>query len=111
MSASGGLSPARTIRQRPNAIIKPATSFGIMPAPGDDSVPNGRSPLTANTTTPTATKTPPATWSVRRITSDRPRVLARAGAVIPSTLPIGADGGLDALGVGVPEGLELGLVE
>ena len=35
--------------ERRQAIIRPAISFGIMPAPGDDSVPNGRSPLSAST--------------------------------------------------------------
>ena len=37
-----------------NAIIRPAISFGIMPAPGDEMVPNGRSPLSANTSTPSS---------------------------------------------------------
>ena len=40
------------------AIIRPAISFGIMPAPGAERVPNGRSPLSANTTMPSATKAP-----------------------------------------------------
>ena len=33
----------------PNTIISPISSFGIMPAPGADSLPNGRSPESANT--------------------------------------------------------------
>ena len=60
-SASGALSPARPTSKRPNTIINPATSFGIMPAPGNDSVPTGRSPLSASTPIPSATKTLPAT--------------------------------------------------
>ena len=43
-----------------NAIISPAISFGIMPAPGAEMVPNGRSPLSANTSTPSAMKKRPA---------------------------------------------------
>ncbi len=45
----------------PNAIIRPSTSFGIMPAPGEASVPNGRSPLMAKTSAPAAMNAPPAT--------------------------------------------------
>jgi hypothetical protein len=41
--------------------MRPAMSFGIMPAPGAESVPNGRSPLMANTPIPSAMKAPPAT--------------------------------------------------
>jgi hypothetical protein len=36
-------------------------TFGIMPAPGADSVPNGRSPLTAKISAPSAMKAAPAT--------------------------------------------------
>ena len=43
------------------AIISPAISFGSMPAPGSDMVPNGRSPLIANTRTPNAKNATPAT--------------------------------------------------
>ena len=39
-------------QHEPNRIISPATSFGIMPAPGIDRLPNGRSPLSANTSAP-----------------------------------------------------------
>ncbi len=49
-------------------MSSPATSFGIMPAPGNDSVPTGRSPLSANTKRPKAAKTPPAMWSLRKVT-------------------------------------------
>ena len=38
-----------------------AITFGIIPAPGADSVPNGRSPLEAMITTPSAMNTAPAT--------------------------------------------------
>ena len=48
-------------RATANAIIRPAISFGIMPAPGSDMVPNGRSPLIANTRTPNAKNATPAT--------------------------------------------------
>ena len=66
--AKGALSFARRMSSRPNKITSPATSFGIMPAPGNDSVPTGKSPLSANTKRPKATKTPPAMWSLRRVT-------------------------------------------
>src|SRR5262249_31979836 len=66
--ATGALSPARRIRSNPNRMRKPATSLGIMPAPGNDSVPNGKSPLSAKTSAPKATKVPPTMWSVRRVT-------------------------------------------
>ena len=41
MLASGALSRAHTISMRPKNISAPAVSFGIIPAPGNDSVPNG----------------------------------------------------------------------
>ena len=43
-----------------NLYILTSTSFGIIPAPGDARVPNGRSPLMAKTSAPAAMNTPPA---------------------------------------------------
>ena len=44
--AAAGFRRRAANRTAPNAIIRPITSFGSMPAPGDASVPNGRSLLT-----------------------------------------------------------------
>jgi hypothetical protein len=38
-----------------------------MPAPGEASVPNGKSPLTARMSAPATTNAPPATWSLRKL--------------------------------------------
>src|SRR5712671_7104433 len=67
MSENGALAAPRTTRIAPNIIIRAQTSFGIMPAPGNANVPNGRSPLTANTASAAAMAAPPATWSARRV--------------------------------------------
>jgi hypothetical protein len=61
ISLNGLLDAAPRISATPNSIIRPVTSFGIMPAPGDDRLPNGRSRDSANTRTPKATNAPPAT--------------------------------------------------
>src|SRR5215468_4054156 len=69
MSENGALAPPRAIRVAPSRIIRAQTSFGIMPAPGNASVPNGRSPLTASTASAAAMAAPPAIWSVRNVIS------------------------------------------
>src|SRR5688500_12961957 len=98
MLANGGLDAAPRTTSPANSIIRPVISFGIMPAPGADSRPNGRSPLIAKTPMPSATNAAPATWSARS------RLLALDLADLPHGI-------LHALGVGVPECLELRLVE
>src|SRR6187399_2208809 len=69
ISAKGWLFAAPRISARPNSNINPMTSFGIMPAPGADRLPNGRSPLNANTARPNRTKAAPATWSDLNVTN------------------------------------------
>jgi hypothetical protein len=53
------LPPARTSRARANAGIGQMTRFGIMPAPGEVSVPKGRSPLTDKTSAAMRTRPRP----------------------------------------------------
>src|ERR1043165_5970938 len=69
MSAKGWLFAAPRISARPNSNINPVTSFGIMPAPGADRLPNGRSPLNANTARPNRMNAAPATWSDLNVTN------------------------------------------
>src|SRR5438552_3688387 len=109
-AAKGGLSPARSSRIRPNAIIRPMTIFGSMPAPGEASVPNGKSPLTARMSAPATTNAPPATWSLRRVMGC-PRLPVDRGRLSVSHLADLVHGVFHACRVGIPEGLELGLIE
>ena len=80
-----------------------------MPAPGNDSVPNGRSPLDceyeeAESDEDGAGNVVGAQVSRASLSRSRRRHQS-------STLPIGTHRVLDARGVGIPERLELGLVE
>src|SRR5215467_9459865 len=102
-SENGVLAPPRTRRIAPNRIIRAQMSFGIMPAPGNASVPNGRSPLTASTASAAAMAAPPATWSARKV-----MVAQMTLSLDPSDR---VDSILDPLGIGVPESAELGLIE
>src|SRR6516165_7728463 len=65
MSENGTLAPPRSRRIAPNRIITVQASFGIIPAPGNASVPNGKSLLTASTASAAAMAAPPAMWSAR----------------------------------------------
>ena len=60
ISANGWLAPAPNSSETPNTIISTSRIFGIMPAPGADRLPNGRSPESANTMMPNTTKAAPA---------------------------------------------------
>ena len=59
--ANGLLSPARSASTRPKKIVSAARMIGRKPEPGSDRVPNGRSPLSAITSSPTPMKKAPAT--------------------------------------------------
>src|SRR5215468_1803243 len=103
MSENGALAPPRAIRVAPSRIIRAQMSFGIMPAPGNASVPNGRSPLTASTASAAAMAALPAIWSARGV-----MVSQMTSPFDPSDR---MDRVLDPLGIGVPEGTELCLIE
>src|SRR5260370_1166132 len=87
----------------PNAIISPISSFGIMPAPGADNDPNGRSPASRKTMMPKITNAAPATWTVRRII----RCSQQTSRKRSSHLPNLTDRVLGAPNVFVPELREL----
>src|SRR5690348_10287380 len=100
MLAAGGLSFTRRRISPAKSIIRVASSLGIMPALGADSVPNGRSPLIAKTRMPKAMNTPPTMWSAFSIA-------AWSALHLPDRL----HRRLDALGVGIPEPGEVRLIE
>ena len=94
----------------PKAISSPSTSFGIMPAPGEASVPNGRSPLSAKTSSASDDEHA-AGDMIPANDHDADRNALRPGVRSSSHLADCVNGGLDALGVLVPELGEFGLVE
>src|SRR5690348_15405412 len=98
-STNGRLSRPRAISIAPNTIVSVARILGRNPEPGNDRLPIGRSPLSAITSAPNATKAPPATWSARSTTA----LSLHAADLV--------DRFFDPLGVGVPEGGEFRLVE
>src|SRR5437870_12017132 len=104
--ASGSLSFARKNRAAPRMIMSAATSLGRKPEPGMESCPVGRSPLSANTSRPTATKAALATWSARMIMR---ATMSEAGLSLHAADQV--DRGLDALGVRVPKFSEVRSVE
>ncbi len=96
-----GLSRALTIMMAANRIISPAISFGIIPAPGAESA---------------AERQVAADGEYQKAEGDESAPGHMVGADDHFTSPRSsldfadlADGILDALGVGVPEGLEFGL--
>src|SRR5690242_8719872 len=98
--AAGGLSFARKTISAAKNMISEASSFGIMPALGADSVPNGRSPLIAKMRMPKAMNTPPTMWSAFSIA-------ARSALHLADRL----HRRLYPLRVDIPEFGEVGLIE
>src|SRR6185503_7450381 len=106
--ANGLLSPARTISTMPNRMVKAARMKGRKPEPGSDRLPNGRSVLMANTSSPKATKKAPAAWSARSVMVFLSLAKRKEGSSLHAA--DGIDGVFLPLGVGLPELGEFRLV-